>query len=87
MQGFKPDLTVFLDITPEAGFQRVRERGPLDRIEQESMSFFSRVHEAYRQNLEGMDNVCMIDASLPLAVVQEKIVQQLTHFLQSAQHD
>ena len=33
---FRPDLTLYLDIPPEKGLARARQRGALDRIEQES---------------------------------------------------
>ncbi len=36
---FRPNLTLYLDVTPEVGLQRARARGELDRIEQESMNF------------------------------------------------
>ncbi len=39
---FRPNLTLYLDVTPEVGLQRARARGELDRIEQESMNFFNR---------------------------------------------
>lgn len=34
---FRPDLTLYLDVTPEVGLKRARARGELDRIEQESL--------------------------------------------------
>ena len=42
---FRPDLTLYLDVTPEIGLQRARARGELDRIEQESRYFFTRTRE------------------------------------------
>ena len=44
---FRPDLTLYLDVTPEIGLQRARARGELDRIEQESLRFFERPRERY----------------------------------------
>jgi dTMP kinase len=44
---FRPNLTLYLDVTPEVGLQRARARGELDRIEQESMNFFNRTRARY----------------------------------------
>ena len=33
--GFRPDLTLYFDVTPEIGLQRARARGDLDSSEQE----------------------------------------------------
>lgn len=38
---FRPDLTLYLDLPPALGLQRARQRGELDRIEQESFAFLS----------------------------------------------
>ena len=45
----KPDLTLLLDLDPEAGIKRAEERqsGTLDRIEAESLEFFKSVRQAY----------------------------------------
>jgi thymidylate kinase len=44
---FRPDLTLYLDVTPEVGLKRARARGELDRIEQESFDFFNRTRARY----------------------------------------
>jgi dTMP kinase len=44
--GLIPDLTVFLDILPEEGFNRKINDSP-DRFEKESMDFHKRVREGY----------------------------------------
>lgn len=38
---FKPSLTLYLDLDPEIGLQRARSRGELDRIEKQSLDFFT----------------------------------------------
>ncbi|STX51340.1 dTMP kinase [Legionella busanensis] len=81
LAGFKPDLTLFLDIAPEQGLQRIRNRGEIDRIEQESLVFFNRVYKAYHQKLKQTENAVIIDASMPLEKVQQSICLQLKTFL------
>lgn len=82
LQGFKPDLIIYLDISPEQGLDRVQLRGTPDRIEQESLSFFNRVHQCYLDKISAMDNVRIVDARLPINDVQESVMNQFTSFLQ-----
>ena len=60
---FKPDLTLLLDIDPEIGMQRARSRGALDRFEQEQISFFTRVRNAYLAAAKDSDYIKVIDAA------------------------
>ncbi len=73
IEDLKPDLIIFLDITPEQGMQRVVARGQTDRIEQESMVFFNDVYNSYHEHIKTMDNVIVIDASKPLLDVQHAL--------------
>ena len=77
----KPDLTIFLDVSPELGLQRAGLRGAMDRIEQESLAFFKAIYDAYHRQIKTMHNVVVIDASQPLAVVQKSIATALTNYL------
>jgi dTMP kinase len=45
--GLKPDLTLWFDITPEAGRARILRREALDRLEAESLVFHERVRAGY----------------------------------------
>ncbi len=81
LQDFKPDLIFYLDLSPEQGLYRVTNRGTADRIEQESLSFFTRIQQSYRQLVQTMTNVIVIDASQPLEIVQELLIKQLKIFL------
>lgn len=77
---FKPDLILFLDISPQQGLQRARMRGRTDRIEQESLAFFTDVRQAYHEQIKQMSHVKVIDAGRPLAVVQQSILSALECF-------
>jgi len=44
----RPDLTLLLDLPVKEGLERARNRGALDRFEQEKLEFFERVSNCYR---------------------------------------
>ena len=44
-----PDITFWLDAPIETGMSRARERGALDRFEQEKATFFEKVRAGYQQ--------------------------------------
>lgn len=76
-----PDFTLILDIDPELGMSRVRARGELDRFESEALEFFDRVRAGYRERANANPSrYCLVDASAPLTVVQEQIVEALNAF-------
>ena len=84
LRGFKPDLTVYLNITPELGMQRARLRGAFDRIEQQSIDFFYRVYEAYTQQIKTDTNIIIIDASRSLDEMQHEIQKAVNQFIEHA---
>lgn len=73
----RPDLTLYLDIEPAVGLSRAAARGELDRIEQEQLAFFVRTRQKYQQIAATEPNIVTIDASQPLARVQQAIVAAL----------
>lgn len=65
--GLIPDLTLLLDLPPEAGFARIARRGgPADRIERESLAFHRAVREGYLRLQETHPGrVVRIEAAVP----------------------
>ena len=49
--GLVPDLTLVLDVDPEEGLSRARERGAQDRMERSGREFHDRVAAAFRTYL------------------------------------
>jgi dTMP kinase len=82
LQGFKPDLTLYLDVAPDLGLKRAGARGAFDRIEQESVAFFHRVHEGYMNAIKTQAEVLLVDASLPLEEVQHTLQSILAHYIE-----
>ncbi len=71
--GFKPDLTLLLDVSVATGFQRIVSRGK-DRIEQESVEFFERVRNTYLQLAQSEpERIKLIDAVQPVDEVTKQI--------------
>lgn len=81
--GFKPDLTFFLDVSPEMGLLRVDSRGARDRIEQESLAFFTRVSQAYHAYAKRDPSIIHINANQDMASVHQSIRQHMKIYLQS----
>lgn len=78
---FKPDLTLYLDLSPEIGLQRARQRGALDRIEKESLAFFERTRQRYLELAEQDDSIVTINAEQTLENVTADIQRALTAWL------
>ncbi|GLW37804.1 thymidylate kinase [Pectobacterium carotovorum subsp. carotovorum] len=79
---FRPDLTLYLDLPPTIGLQRARQRGELDRIEQESLAFFDRTRSRYQELAAEDDSILTIDASQSIDAVSADIQAALQQWLQ-----
>ena len=82
---FRPNLTLYLDVTPEVGLKRARARGELDRIEQESLDFFNRTRARYLELAAQDDSIRTIDATQSLEDVTRSIRDTITAWLQEQQ--
>ncbi|MCZ4058688.1 dTMP kinase [Pantoea sp. LMR881] len=78
---FRPDLTLYLDVTPEIGLQRARARGELDRIEKESLRFFERTRERYLALATQDSRIRIIDATKNLDEVTASLKANLLSWL------
>ena len=79
----RPDLTLILDISVEQGLERAGQRSEPDRFELEQTDFFNRVRQAYLAMANDQpQRYKIIDASLPLAEVQQQISDVLEQFMQ-----
>ncbi len=75
---FHPDLTFLLDIDPQEGMKRAKQRGQLDRFEQSKLDFFERVRNTYLDAAKkDPKHIVVIDGSLPLATVSANVVSYL----------
>jgi dTMP kinase len=75
VQGLKPDLTLYLDISPEMGLRRRARSGEaLNRLDREALAFHERVRGGYLAlaNAEP-DRWRVVDAGRPVEDVQETL--------------
>jgi dTMP kinase len=78
LEGLKPDLTFLLDAPVEVGFDRIKERGAHDRIEQESLEFFKRIRQVYLKRAnEDPKRFRIIQADISLFDVQHQLMDVL----------
>ncbi|ASK77661.1 dTMP kinase [Paraphotobacterium marinum] len=77
-KNLEPDLTIFLDVSPEIGLSRARLRSKLDRIEKEDIKFFNKVRSTYRNEINELNHdVILIDSNKELDIVKQEIKQKL----------
>ena len=73
-----PNITFWLDAPIELGMTRARERGALDRFEQEKLSFFAKVREGYETLSQAQpERMQRLDATQNADVVFEDALQYL----------
>lgn len=73
-----PDITLWLDAPVELGMSRARERGALDRFEQEKVSFFEKVRAGYtRLWQQHPERIKRLDATQAPEKVLEQALQQI----------
>lgn len=70
----RPDTVVVMDLSPEVGMTRARQRGELDRFEREKPAFYSQVRNAYLARAQAdPDRYQVIDAEQNLESVQRAL--------------
>lgn len=78
-----PDLIFYLDVSPEIGLSRIKDKRKLDRIEQEPLSFFNRVRAYYKETADLQSNIITIDANKNLKTVSASVFKHLDAWLVS----
>ena len=83
VDGCMPDVTVFINITPEQAFARMNELKEHDRLESESLSFHRRVYEGFMALSRDKD-VISIDAQGTKYETRELIQKTLLPIFKAA---
>jgi len=84
----RPDLTIILDLDPQIGLQRAKNRAALDRFEREKLEFFEKVRQAYLDIASAEQERCIVvDASQDLEAVSSELLIRLEEKLSLLQKD
>lgn len=79
----RPDAVIILDVDLDVGMARASSRGELDRMEQESISFFYRVRQVYLQRAAAEpERYFIVDAGQALEQVQDDLAQVLQKLIE-----
>ena len=78
-----PDLTIFIDIPPHIGLNRVQKSTrKLDRLDLETLEFHEKVYEGYKKVIEKFkDRFVIIDGENPVETVIEDTLQVIKTYL------
>lgn len=77
LQDFPPDLTVFLNISPEAAFLRKHGADKGDRIEQLGLGFHKKVYEGYLKLAAENPRISLVDCGGSKYETSDKIFNLL----------
>lgn len=78
LERYLPDATVFIDLTPEAAFQRKHGADENDRLEQAGMAFHKRVYEGFdRLAKENPERFIRVDGKQTPEEIFAEVVEAL----------
>lgn len=82
--GLRPDATVYVDILPERGLQRLAGRTGRNWLDRESLDFHTRVREGYLQMIaDDPDRWLRVDGDAPPQAVHSAILRALEPILET----
>lgn len=77
-----PDVTFFIDVTPEVGLQRISGRDKIDRLDKESLSFHQRVYDGYvKLSEQYSDRIKRIDGQRDKEEVIADVIEEIKKVL------
>lgn len=78
IEGRLPDLTLFLAVDEQVGYQRMSQRTEANRLDKEASSFHQAVRQGYEQAVAQFpERIVVIDANQPLDKVVEDCAQAI----------
>ena len=73
LKNYPPDITLFLDISPAAAFDRKHGADLNDRLEKLGLEFHERVYAGYKSLIPKYPRICAVDCSGTKFETAEKI--------------
>lgn len=75
IDGFYPDLTIYIDVAPEIGLGRIKKNNrDMDRLDREQISFHEKVREGYLEVSKMFpDRIKVVDGNDTLDNIYEEI--------------
>lgn len=82
LDGFRPHVTIILDLDPVVGLERINSRGSLpDRMENQNIGFLHKARQGYlAQAAEDPAHFVLIDAAQPLEQVIAQAIRVVDRF-------
>ena len=84
--GLMPDLTIFLNVRPEVGLERINKSKvrKKDRLDLESLDFHKKVYEGYQEVLKQYPNrIISVDAEQSIRSVSDQSIEVIKTFLEN----
>lgn len=81
-KGLKPDLTIYLDVSPKEGIKRKEEQKDLDRLELEKLNFHEKVNKGYKLIAKNEpERILLIDGSRKIEEIHEIIISKVEELI------
>lgn len=90
VEGCMPDLTLFFDVAPEIGFERIHANDAREknRLDLEELTFHQKVHACYHMLLEkSPERIKRIDAAQKMEQVKEDASALIDAYLHSGRYE
>lgn len=84
IEDYMPDLTIYLDVSPEVGLARINKDKDreVNRLDVESLQFHTKVREGYHILLKRYpDRITMIDAQNDIDIVYREVSNKILQFI------
>ena len=77
IDNYSPDLTIFIDLSPEEAFARKHGADENDRLEQAGMQFHKRVYEGYKALANEYDRIVTVNGRQTPTEVFEDVIKAM----------